>query len=138
MLSGGCFCRCCRSAQLNWTKKTWGQGMVQNGAVQDARRSYAALVKRLNQHAAGSGRGSSPGSEVLVEQQQAAVAGAEPEAQLAAGKRGWWVQGDAQVLLWVALVLALLLLAWAVVSAGRGISAELRQLTAALKECRVA
>lgn len=123
--------------QLNWTKKTWGQGMVQNSAATDAKRSYAALVKRLNQHAAGCGRGSSAGTEVLVEQQPAAMAGAAVDAQVAAGKGGWGLQGDMQMLLRVALVLALLLLAWAVVTAGRGISTELHQLTAAMKECKM-
>jgi hypothetical protein len=111
--------------------------MVQNGAATDAKRSYAALVKRLNQHAVGSGRGSSAGSEVLVEQQPAAMAGAALDAHAAAGKRGWGLQGDLQVLLLVALVVALLLLAWAIVTAGRGISTELHQLTAAMKECKM-
>lgn len=109
--------------------------MVQNGAAQDAKRSYSALVQRLNQHAAGSSRGSSAGgSGLLAEQQPAATAGSTG-VQLVAGKHSWWQ--DRELALRLALVLALLVLALAVVAAGRGICAELRAMTAALKECRM-
>lgn len=116
--------------QLNWLKNTWGKSMVQGGAETDAKRSYEALVKRLREQPGLI----STGLDLQAAAQQA-VAQAEPDSAPQASKRGWLRRGHFELLLQAALVLALLLVAYAVLSAGYSISAELRQVAAAVRKC---
>jgi hypothetical protein len=119
--------------QLNWTKNTWGKGMVQGGAESDAKRSYAVLVDRLRQ-AAGARGSSSPGLKPVTLQGVGNDQGTAAMEVPPATPR--WPRGiNPGVLLQVALLLALLLVAWSVLSAGRSISAELHQVALAMREC---
>lgn len=112
-------------AQLDWLKNTWGKSMFQGGAETDAKRSYEALVKHLREQ---------PG---LISTGLDLQAAAQPAADVQPlQKNGGWLQhGNVDLLLQAALVLALLMVACAVLSAGRSISAELRQVAAAVREC---
>jgi hypothetical protein len=133
-------CRLCVTTQLNWTKNTWCKSMVQGGAETDAKRSYADLVTLLRQHASSSPGGVSgapQGSSAAPEGSVGTAAGAAAGVLAPKAVRGSWLQGGSVVVvLRVALVLAVLLLAWAVLSAGRSISVELRSLAAVMEQCR--
>jgi hypothetical protein len=119
--------------QLNWTKNTWGKGMVQGGAESDAKRSYAVLVDRLRQ-AAGARGSSSPGlTPVTLQGVGSEKAPAALEQQPVTSR--WLLGLSPGVMLQIALLLALLLVAWSVLSAGRSISAELHQVALAMREC---
>jgi len=119
---------CACLLQLNWTKNTWGKGMVQGGAETDAKQYYPRLVALLKQQA-GSTLSSSDIDPIPVAQ------GAEDAAAVAARavSSGSWqlYSGRVGVLLLVCLVLSLLVLALAVWSAGRNISSSMRELGAA-------
>lgn len=119
--------------QLNWTKNTWGKGMVQGGAETDAKRSYAVLVDRLRK-AAGARGSSNPGlTPVTLQGVDSEQAVAALEVQPVTAR---WLRGlNPGMLLQVALLLSLLLVAWSVLSAGRSISAELHQVALAMREC---
>lgn len=112
--------------------------MVQGGAETDARRSYEALVKLLRQQA----RSSSSCGDIdqSATAQQSAVGlsaeGAAPAPPATAGRRAWpGLYNHTGLLLHFATFLSLLLLAWAVVSAGQSISRELHELAVAVKTC---
>lgn len=107
--------------------------MVQGGAETDAKHSYAALVQRLREQACSSSAGT-----VL----QAAVQPSEQAALIGAGPTTFWgrclCHSNVELSIGMLMVLALLLVAYAVLAAGRSISAELRDMTAALQHCSVA
>jgi hypothetical protein len=120
--------------QLNWTKNTWGKGMVQGGAETDAKRSYAALVQRLREQACISSAGAGL---------QAAVQPSEQASLSDAGQKSFWgrwlCRSNVELSVRALMVLALLFVAYSVLTAGRSISAELRDMTAAIQQqCSVA
>lgn len=119
----------CVLLQLNWIKNTWGKNMVQGGAETDAKRSYAALVKRLREQAS-----NCPGVQLHADGQaedQTATVDAAPTTFW--GR--WLCRSNVELLLQCLLVLALLLVGAAVLSAGHSISAGLRQVAAVMEEC---
>lgn len=112
--------------QLNWTKNTWGKGMVEGGARKDAMSSWHDVVLALKLQAGTtvSGKASSGSGEAVVVAEAAggAVVGGQPLG--VKGGSSLVSSINVGVMLQVALVLALLVLAWAIFT----VSFELRSL----------
>jgi hypothetical protein len=134
-------------------KPCLGRGMIQHGAESDARRGWAALLKALQQHAAAAGAPipalAAPPQAPDAQGGGGAAGALSAEARASAGgaplreARPSWLLSllgrapappAAGAGLLFAVLLALLTLAAAVFHAGASVSAELRELTAAVRE----